>query len=260
MSTPFKVILVALAVLLGTAGLTLLHLENRRLERRLRADTARAREATRLREDNARLERLFAHQHESDDAARALVRRDLEAMRAEIAQLEKNAAQQHAARVATTTRDTVALEANRDPRVGPTRLEYFQNRGQATPSAALETLVWAALKGDEATLAAVTALNSATRAKAEAFIAQLPADDRANWTPEKLGRLWFTGLFSEIPGLQIIGETLVNADEAIVRVRLPGRDAEEKLAIRLTPAGWRVLVPGAAVDHLRKKLQSKSPP
>jgi hypothetical protein len=148
----------------------------------------------------------------------------------------------------------VGDNARADPRLGLTRLEYFQNRGQATPSAALETLVWAALKGDEATLADVTTLNSATRAKAQAFIAQLSTEDRAKWTPEKLGQLWFNGLFTELSAVQIVGETTDAAGEASVRLRLANRDDEEKLALRQTPNGWKVLAPSAAVDHLKKTL------
>ncbi len=254
MSATFKVTLIALALLVGTIGLTLLHLENRRLERRLPSDATRVREVARLREDNARLECLLSEQRSGADSARAVVRRDVEALRAEITMHEKRAEQQHAAQVALTTRDAAAIETNRDPRLGPMRLEYFQNRGKGTPSAALETLVWAALKGDDTTLADVTTLNSVARAKAQAFIAQLPADDREKWTPEKLGVLWFTRLFTEMAALQIVGETIVDADEAVVRLRLGNHGDEEKLAIRLTPEGWKVLVPGAAVDHLKKKL------
>ena len=254
MSKPFKLILVALAVLLGTAGLTLLHLENRRLQHRFASDAPSARKMARLREDNARVEHLLAEQHRSSDSARLLVRREIEQVRAEIALHEQKAGQQHAAQVVMTSHDAAAIETNRDPRLGLTRLEYFQNRGQATPSAALETLVWAVLKGDEATLVDVTTLNSATRAKAEAFIAQLSAEDRAKWTPEKLGQLWFSGLFTELSAVQIVGETTVAADEAIVRLRLANRGDQEKLALRQTPNGWKVLAPSAAVDHLKKKL------
>lgn len=255
MSRPCKLFLVAFAVLLALAGLTLLHLENRRLQRRVASDAQSARNVARLREDNARLERVLAEHNRSSDSARSRVRREIEQLRAEIALHEQKAGQQHAARAAAIARDATAIETNRDPRLGLARLEYFQNRGRATPSAALETLVWAALKGDEATLADLTTLNSATRAKAEAFIAQLPAEDRAHWTPEKLGQLWFSGLFTELSAVQIVGETTVAADEAIVRLRLANRSDEEKLSIRRTPRGWKVLAPGAAVDHLERKLR-----
>lgn len=254
MCLPFKSILGSLAVLLGAAGLMLLHLENSRLQRRVASDAARAREAARLREDNARLEQVLAEQHRGADSAHSLVCREIEQLRAEIALHERKAAQRRVAQLTLTSRDATAIETNRDPRLGLTRLEYFQNRGRATPSAALETLVWAALRGDETMLADVTTLNSATRAKAEALIAQLPAEDRAKWTPEKLGQLWFSGLFTEMLALQISGETTVAPDEAIVRLRLANQHDEEKLALRLTPNGWKVLAPGAAVDHLQSKL------
>jgi hypothetical protein len=257
LSAPFKSLLVALALVVGGASLTLLHLDNRRLQRRVAEAATRNREVARLHDDNARLDRLLAAQREGADSARARVRQDVEQLRTEIAALERKAEHERAARLAITARETAMLEANRDPRQGPARLEFFQNRGQATPSAAFETLVWAALKGNESTLADVTTLNSATRAKAEQLLAQLPADSRAQWTPQKLGQLWFTGLFTELPSLEILGETLVAADEASLQIRL--RDgAEEKLALRLTPTGWKVLIPTAAFDHLSKKLQPPS--
>lgn len=253
MSKSFKQFLVVLAVLLGAAGLTWLHLENRRLQRRVVAEAQNARRVTRLRDDNAWLERLLAEQQRRDDPDRAWVRREIDSLRTEIARLEQKSAQHHAARASRTSQDEAAVESNRDPRLGLTRLEHFQNRGRATPSAALETLVWAALSGDEATLADITALNSATRARAEAFIAQLSPEERATWTPEKLGQLWFTGLFTELSAAQIVGETIVAYDEAIVRLRLANRDGEEKLSLRRTSTGWKVLAPSAAIDHLKRK-------
>lgn len=256
MSKPFKQFLIVLAVLLGAAGLTWLHLENRRLQRRVAAEAQNARRVTRLRDDNAWLERLLAQQHRHDDPVRTWVRREIESLRAEIAQLEQKAAQHRAAHMTRISQDTAAVENNRDPRLGLTRLEYFQNRGRATPSAALETLVWAALSGEQATLADITALNSATRARAEDLIAQLSPEERATWTPEKLGQLWFTGLFTELSAAQIVGETIVAFDEAIVRLRLANQVGEEKLSLRRTPTGWKVLAPSAAIDHLKKKLSA----
>ncbi len=256
MSQPFKRILMTLAVLLAAGGLTLLHLENRRLQRQIIADVSSSRNAARLREDNARLEHLLEEHDHRSESARSRVRQEIEQVRAEIVRHEQHAREQHVAQASITSRDAAALENNRDPRLGLTRLEYFQNRGQATPSAALETLVWAALKGDAATLTNVTTLNSATRTKAETFIAQLSDEERAQWNPEKLGELWFTGLFTEIAAIQIVSETTVAVDEVIVRLRLANRGGEEKLTLRQTPTGWKVLAPSAAVDHLKKKLST----
>lgn len=257
MSRAFRYVCAALTLAAGAAALAVLHLENRRLQRVLLADAARARETARLRQDCAQLERVIADHRAGDETGRASLRREMAEARVEIAALERKAAEQQAARVAAVARDAVAIESNRDLRQGLVRLEHFRNRGQATPSAAFETLVWAALKGDQGTLAEVTTLNSATRAKAEVFITTLPADERATWTPEKLGRLWFTGLFTEMPAIQVLGETVIGVDEVQVRLRLAGRADEEKLAVRLTPAGWKILVPSAAIDQLRKKLQPR---
>lgn len=254
MTKSFQLTLAAFAALLAAVGLTLLHLKNQRLHRRVAADAARIAQVARLREENARLEQLLAAPHGGSDSSRSLVRRQIEELRTAIARQEQTAAQQHAARMAVTSRDAAEIETNRDPHAGLTRLEHFQNRGQATPVDAFETLVWASLQGDEATLANITALNSATRAKAEVLIAELSPEDRAQWTPQKLGQLWFSGLFTELSALQIVGETTVNADETVVRIRLANRGGEEKLTVRRTPVGWKVLAPSAAIDHLAKKL------
>ena len=148
MSKPFKLVLAALAVLIGAVGLTLFHLENRRFERRVASGADIARKVARLREDNARLQQNLAEHPPSKGSTDSAVRREVEQLRAEIALHEQKAGQQYAARAARASHDATAIEINRDPRLGLTRLEYFQNRGRATPSAAFETMVWAALRGD----------------------------------------------------------------------------------------------------------------
>ena len=55
----------------------------------------------------------------------------------------------------------------------------WQNRGQATPAAALETALWAAAGGELGALQAMLHLDDAVRAKAEALRARLPAMSRA---------------------------------------------------------------------------------
>jgi hypothetical protein len=75
------------------------------------------------------------------------------------------------------------------------------------------------------------------------------------------GKTW-SGLvqraFHRIVGASDCRETTVAADEAIVRLRLGNRGDEEKLELRQTSNGWKVLAPSAAVDHLKKSCRLPS--
>lgn len=65
--------------------------------------------------------------------------------------------------------------------------DQWQNRGHATPDAAIETTLWAAAGGDVATLGNLLSMDPETRAKAEAILAQLPNGARERYgTPEDL--------------------------------------------------------------------------
>lgn len=57
----------------------------------------------------------------------------------------------------------------------------WRNRGQATPTAALETALWAAAGGDIETLKNLLSIGADTRQKAEGLLARLPADARARY-------------------------------------------------------------------------------
>jgi len=56
--------------------------------------------------------------------------------------------------------------------------------GQAMPTAATTTLVWAALKDDEAMIARLCTMSEKARAQAQALTARLPEDAQVRWTHE----------------------------------------------------------------------------
>ncbi len=240
---------------LGLGALALfLHRQNERVRNRIIELRQRDQSAEPLRQDNARL-RALLQKSSNGSAATDALHAEVEQTRAEVAELEKRAESRRAQLAAQAAADENALANNRDPNVGLTRLEQFQNVGQATPRAACQTLVWAALKGDDAALGNLLFLSDSTRTRADALIAGLPEDSRARWTPEKLAVLYFGAVVTDVAAAQITGEDLDGPAHATVALRIPGVDAaKSKLELRATPAGWQVIVPETAIDVVRRKI------
>jgi len=174
-------------------------------------------------------------------------------IRAEIAALEQRATEEHALRPEATD----APSTNRDPEKAMTRLEYFQNVGQATPAAAFQTLVWAALKGDEKTMAQAIGLDDGARRKVlELMGASLSAAEREKYpTPESILTLFLAKALIRVSSLQIVETEPKDALNATVTVRgLMGND--QKLPMRLGPTGWQLLEGEKNVEWLREEFRA----
>jgi hypothetical protein len=257
-SKSFKIITAALVSIACAVALTFLHLQNSLLKQRVIVRRSDQQRAATIKKENRQLEALFDRQNRSAAGAAASARALVEQTRAEIVVLERRAEERHVAKHAQDLRTAEALATNRDPRQGLTRLEYFQDRGQATPSAAFESLVWATMRGDEAAMVKLGSMSNAVREDAKALIARLPPDAQSHWTPPKLAALWFTGALTELPALQITGESREDAENAVVTFRTP-RGEDEKIKLKLSPDGWRVAVPSSAISRLEKKLAAVAP-
>lgn len=241
---------------LGAAAI-FLHRQNDRVRSRVADLQRRPPPSDSLRQENVRLRALLAHASAAGGAAEATdaVHAEVARARAEVAKLEKAAERRRRQREAQVAADEQALATNRDPNAGLTRLEQFQNVGQATPRAACQTLVWAATKGDAAVLADLFLLPETARAKAEELIAGLPEAARERWTPEKLAALYFTAVTTDMSAAQIADETFDGAQHATVMLRIPGVDeAKSKVALQLGAGGWQVIVPDIAIDVMRRKI------
>ncbi len=159
----------------------------------------------------------------------------------------------------------------------------WANRGQATASAAVETMLWAAAGGDVASLATLLELGDATRSKAADLLARLPADARAAFgSPEQLIAI---ATVKNIPvtEAQVAWFHETDADHAVVGLMLghaevdpatestgtptddrgeppPGRPdrSTSKLSYltlqRAASGSWRLVVPATAVDRIAREL------
>lgn len=256
-SRPAGVISVVLAVFGAGAGLALLHLENRRLEHRVAARAAEFGRAAALRRDNRELQ---AGVQTGPWPAAADMARQIADARREVAVLEQHARELAAQQARQTAFDRDSLASNRDPRTGLTRLEFFQPAGRLTPAAAVQTAIWAAMKGDDRALMEATALRPDTRTKAEALVANLPAETRAQWTPEKLAALWMSSVINDVSALQITDETYEDPRHAMVNLRIANHDQPEHVNLRLTSSGWKIILPGKEIDELSRRVSAVASP
>lgn len=258
-SKPLKITLAGLALVAGAGAIVFLHLSNEQLRRRIADTQGRGRVAASLSKGNEALKSLLARSQGDAEAAGRAIHEELTQVRQEVVAAERaaeNRRQQLAAKAETEAGD---LAANRDPRRGLTRLEHFKNRGQATPAGAFETLVWAAMKGDDAALAQVSTISSQARARAEKLIAGLPENARGQWTPEKLSAMFFTGAFNEVSAAQVVTETTVDARHAALSIRLTGgaKDATVPLQWELGADGWRVVFDEKLLGAVQKRIANE---
>ncbi len=132
----------------------------------------------------------------------------------------------------------------------------WKNVGKDTPAAAAESLMWAADSGDLDVLANSILLDAAAREKAVAILARLPDSTRQTYdTPEKLIAL-LLARDTDARAMQVLGANTAG-DDALVSLRLQkddGKTKDEGYQFRRTSDGWRLVMPGKAVDKLGKKL------
>lgn len=183
----------------------------------------------------------------SRDGISANERGEVARLRAEVSLL-KVRTQELAAAVKQGTGGSVPL--NLVPASG------WKNAGKGSPEAAAESLMWASDSGDLEVLANSILLDAAAREKAAAILARLPDATRQTYdTPEKLVAL-LLARDTDARAMQVLGANTAG-DDALVSLRLQkddGKTKDEGYQFRRTSDGWRLVVPGKAVDKMGKKL------
>jgi hypothetical protein len=174
-------------------------------------------------------------------------------LREEIATLEQKAQAQ-----AEADRDAIeALDKQRNPEQGMMKLEHMQNVGQATPAAALQTLFWAALKGEDQVMTRIIGWDETVRPKAQALIDRLPAEMRARYpTPEALAALFFSKHVLDVPAIHISKSVFTDAANASLTVKGLTR-ADQHLPMRLGPNGWQIIAGEPMLKGLSEQLSGK---
>jgi hypothetical protein len=245
-------------VVAGTVvGIATLELDKSKLQRQIAPLTQNEASLARLRTEIAGKRALLAQYKTSSDAGAKAIHTDLIAAWAELAALEAKAAGTRADASATPS-----IDANRDPTKAMTRPEFLTDAGRATPEAAFQTLIWAAMKGRDPEMAACVSLDNAARVKAENFLATLSPDARAKYgTPEQLVGLAFSHGVLEATAFQFAGRSVDESDHITlaVRIRTNGRESETKIPMVRSADGWAMAVPEKQIDAIRRGLTAEPP-
>lgn len=121
----------------------------------------------------------------------------------------------------------------------------WQNLGQASPTEAYETLMWACDRGDLETLVNGFDLTAAQLAQAETVFHKLTEETRAKYgSPEKMMALLFASGTPE--GFEPVATKSASADETTLLVRVfnaRGEKNEIELSFHRSPTGWRASIP-----------------
>ena len=243
-------------------GLILLKNDNLDLEKRIAELRQRNELTVRSHDEAQRVPSLRDELGKNLDVTAGGVLTELERARNEVAALERHAQETlatKATRISLQTNvDASALALNQNPELGLTKLENFRNVGRSTPGAALQTLVWAAMKGDYNLLAESMAVSGVARQRAEALISVLPESERSESTPEKLAALWFAQTVLNVSAAQISGQTVTDPTHATLSVR-GGIGAGGQVSMQLGSNGWQMVVPAQALESAQIKLGITKP-
>lgn len=219
------------------------------LQAELVRDQAAARHAQALRAENARLREgpVPGSNREASTARLNQARAELVGVQNDLASVT------HAIAEATDTHIEPFAAGSIVPAAD------WKNVGNATPQAALQTLLWAGAGGNVAALASSLRLETPqARAAAEALLAALPATERDKYgSPEQL-MAELTVPDIPIASVKIRSWDKVSADGDQVMVQLElFKTADPKLAtLRFARENdqWRLIVPQEVVNHYANRL------
>jgi hypothetical protein len=134
---------------------------------------------------------------------------------------------------------------------GRRSVEVYRNEGQATPRATVQTFAWACDRGDTATIEKMLWWEGGSRKKAEAFLAGLPAETRAQWKSADemvAAELAFINMVHPFPNADILeAATFEQIREDRFMFRLPGT-RKDRTEFQHTDEGWKYVVTEAMVD------------
>ena len=139
----------------------------------------------------------------------------------------------------------------------------WKNQGQATPEAAVETMLWAAAGGDLSALKNTLALAPDTRSKAADLLASLPpAASQTYASPDDLMALLVAGNVP-LDSAQVVAKQINQDGQVIEYLRLKdsdGRTRQVFLTLQKLSDSWRLTVPAFALDPIAQANGDSSAP
>lgn len=160
-------------------------------------------------------------------------------------------------------RDPVPLKG-RDPEQGFVRLENFADVGQATPSAAFQTAIWAVTKGNYEALAPLLTMSPDARARLQQYLDGLPRESRQKFgSPEQVIGLLMAMDILKNDALQIAGTVNGDRNHATIDVRRHANgkvqaSGKKRIPLERGPSGWRLSISDAMMDDIPSALAQAS--
>lgn len=250
-----KIGLLVTLIVAGAMGVLAVRRDNERMRRRAAEGRRSHEQVVQLRAENARIGALAAATAEPGIGAAAALQAELLRLRSEVAELENRDRERRTkAEVGAAT-----LTANRDPEKDFVMVENFQNMGRGTPSAAFQTLIWAATKGDDRALADLLTFDGKVREQVESMLAGLPEPMRAKYPKaENLAALFFAHLVTGHTAARVLAQDVTDGQRATVTIGFERMPAGRALPVRLNSGGWQFTVTEEMAAEFQRQVRGAS--
>ena len=184
-------------------------------------------------------------------AARRAEDREWEKLREDIARLENEMKKISLAQAAQGGADS-AIPVDLIP------AKDWQNAGDESPAAAMETFYWAALHSELDVLAAGILFPEDDAARVSEWFSNQPENIRQDYgTPEKLLGHLMSDDSSTLSGMQVLEQRDVGDGDVMVRIRFGTTDGEIDAVdylVRPTAQGWRLVLSADTLEHSSRLL------
>jgi len=135
--------------------------------------------------------------------------------------------------------------------------------GRADPAAAIESVVWAASRGDVGRLSELLGFAHDVRAQADAFFARLPAASREEYgSPERVAATLLAGGFPKDAASMTILQNHASDQDAYALVTVGHSDGQPRTNIyqfHRDADGWQLLVPASVLSGYQRMLVGDAP-
>ncbi|MBI5382186.1 MAG: hypothetical protein HZA31_09835 [Opitutae bacterium] len=161
------------------------------------------------------------------------------------------------------TQPPQATDSSGPPPGGFIPVGSLKNAGRGKPTAAVETLLWAATQGEIDTLANSLLLDPNARTKADAWFARLPPESQAQFgSPEKvLATVLSVRASKELAAMGVVSQADKGTDLTLMRVRFQnaeGQQRDDQWPLRLTSDGWKLIVTEKGLAGISKALNNSA--
>jgi hypothetical protein len=137
--------------------------------------------------------------------------------------------------------------------------------GRSSPRATIESVLWAASRGDADRLADLLGFAPELRAQAESMFSHLPAASQQEYgSPEKVVATLLAGSFPKDPrASQVFVDREWGEQDASITMSVTHSDGESRMNLfrfHNTPDGWKLLIPANVMRDYEKTLLGDPPP